>query len=198
MAHPRVAARDQSALLVIDLQPALLKAAFRGDVLLANCELLLRAARELRIPVLATEQYPERLGATEARIRELLGGVTPVGKMCFSSYRAEPVTQELDRTGRSTVVLCGMETHVCVSQTAHDLLGVGYTVHVPRDAVSSLSEESWRAGLEKMRDSGVVLATTEMLVYEWLGSAGTPEFRRLLPFVKEAAARGRPEATPPD
>ncbi|HEY3281368.1 MAG TPA: isochorismatase family protein [Armatimonadota bacterium] len=188
MAHPRLARRDDSVLLVVDLQDTLLKTVQQPDRVLANSALLLRTAKVLGIPVLATEQNPERLGPTTPAIRELLGGMAPVGKMAFSCCAASDLKGALRATQRLTVVLCGVEAHVCVNQTAHGLLEAGYRVHIPRDAVGSSTEENCWVGLDKAREAGGVVTSAETVVFEWLGMAGTAEFRQVLAYVKDASA----------
>ncbi|MCX6379780.1 MAG: isochorismatase family protein, partial [Armatimonadetes bacterium] len=101
-----------------------------------------------------------------------------------SCFRSLPFNSELQRSGRKQVLLCGVETHICVNQSAHDLTAAGYQVHVVADAVSSRTELNWRLGLDKMRQGGVLLSSTELALYELMQMAGTPEFKAMLPVVK--------------
>jgi nicotinamidase-related amidase len=175
--------REDALLLVVDVQERLLPAMFEAERLARQCTLLARAAQQLAIPVVATEQYPEKLGATIAPLAELLGDCTPVSKMLFSACTPQ-VMSALKQNGRRSVILCGLETHVCVVQTALDLAENGFQVLVPQDAVSSRYESDKRIGLERMKSVGAVPCSTEMVVFELLREAGTPEFKALLPFIK--------------
>ena len=148
-----------------------------------NCALLLRCAAELRLPVIVTEQYSARLGATLPSLQELVPEFSAVDKMLFSACVA-PVRDALEASGRRTVLLCGVEAHVCVLQTALDLVEAGYTVFAARDALSSRTPENWNIGWERMMRAGVWPTSTESAVFELLGEAGTPEFKALLSFIK--------------
>ncbi|HEX8235553.1 MAG TPA: isochorismatase family protein [Abditibacteriaceae bacterium] len=175
--------REDALLLVVDVQERLLPAMFEAERVARQCALLARTAQQFTFPVVATEQYPEKLGATIAPLAQLLQGCTPVSKMLFSAC-TPAVMSNLQNSGRRSVILCGLETHVCVMQTALDLVQNGFTVFVPQDAVSSRYESDKRIGLERMRNVGVVPCSTEMVVFELLREAGTPDFKVLLPFIK--------------
>jgi nicotinamidase-related amidase len=182
--HPRIARREDAFLLVVDLQEPLLRGVADPDGLLKNVGILIDAARTLGLPILATEQYPERFGPTVEAVQSRWGEVEPVGKLRFSSCGCDAIQSSLQSSGRRTAILCGVETHVCVNQTAHDLLNEGFTVHVPADAVSCRTPANHEMGLGKIRDSGAILTSTEMVVFEMLREAGTPEFKGLLPLFK--------------
>jgi len=125
------------------------------------------------------------MGETIPEIKELLSPQLPsFDKLEFSCFRSLPFNSELQRSGRKQVLLCGVETHICVNQSAHDLTAAGYQVHVVADAVSSRTELNWRLGLDKMRQGGVLLSSTELALYELMQMAGTPEFKAMLPVVK--------------
>ena len=175
--------REDALLLIVDVQERLLPAMFEAERVVRNCALLARAARLLGLPVVVTEQYPEKLGATAPMVADALGTVAPISKMLFSACTAETMEQVRD-SGRTTVLLCGLETHVCVMQTALDLIENGFIVFVPDNAVSSRYESDKTAGLQRMHHAGVVPASTESAVFELLRQAGTPEFKALLPFIK--------------
>jgi nicotinamidase-related amidase len=175
--------REEAVLLIVDVQERLLPAMFEAERLARQCALLARAAQQLKIPAVATEQYPEKLGATIAPLAELLQGSTPVPKMLFSACTPDVMTA-LQNSGRRSVILCGLEAHVCVVQTALDLVEGGYQVFVPQDAVSSRYESDKRIGLERVKSVGAVPCSTEMVVFELLREAGTPDFKALLPFIK--------------
>lgn len=175
--------RDQSALLVVDVQEKLVPAMFEAERVTRGVSLLCRVARQLDIPVVVTEQNPQKLGVTVEAVHRVLDVFTPHEKMRFSAC-TEDVMHDLDLSNKGSVVLCGLETHICVLQTALDLVENGFTVFVAQDAVSSRYESDKRAGLERMRGAGVVSSSVEMAIYELLGEAGTGDFRALLPYVK--------------
>ena len=175
--------REDTTLLIVDVQERLLPAMFEAERVLRNCALLARAARRLELPVVVTEQYPEKLGLTVALLAEALGKIAPISKMLFSAC-TENTLSALRDSGRSTVLLCGLETHVCVLQSALDLIENGFTVFVPGNAVSSRYESDKIAGLERMRHAGVIPSSTESAIFELLRQAGTPEFKALLPLLK--------------
>jgi nicotinamidase-related amidase len=173
----------RASLLVIDVQEA-----FRPlpgfERIAGAAATLARGADAIGIPVVVTEQYPKGLGATVPEVAEALpGGVEPLDKMVFAASQAEG----FDLGGRDQVILCGVEAHVCVNQTALDLLGTGLEVHVVRDAVGSRFDENMEVGLEKMERAGAVVTTVETALFELLGRAGTDEFRRVQRLILEYA-----------
>jgi nicotinamidase-related amidase len=177
--------RLRSALVVIDVQGSLLAAIPDSASLLSRIALLIQAANTLDVPVLTTTQNAARLGGIVPQIHELLSGdSSPIDKLSFSAVRAEDFTNALQETGRSQVVVCGVETHICVAQTAIDLKLAGYAVTVVPDACGARSVERHKLGMERIRDLGVLPAAAESVVYEWLEEAGTPEFRTILSLVK--------------
>jgi len=131
-------------------------------------------------------QYAKGLGNTLPEIASLLPESTPVDKVMFSCFGSEVFCSMLKRLPghRTTVLLCGMEAHICVMQTALAALREGYLVHVASDAVSSRAEWNWRIGLERMRAAGAVISSTEMMIYELLRSSGAPAFKEMLPYLK--------------
>ncbi len=157
---------------------------FDRSTVVENARRLIGVAKILNLPILVTLQYPEKMGDTVPEVKELLPPTEPIGKMSFSCCGGATFDRRLAALGRRTVILTGIETHVCINQTAHDLLTQGYTVHVPRDGVCSRKESDWAAGLEKMRQSGVIVTSTEAVIFELLGCAGTDEFREVLKLVK--------------
>jgi len=177
---------DQCALVVIDIQEKLLPPIWQKEQLLRNSQMLIRLAKILKIPALVTTQYAKGLGTTVPEIASLLPESSPIDKLMFSCFGSDVFCSLLKRLPgqRTTVLLCGMETHICVMQTALAALREGYLVHVASDAVSSRTESNWRIGLERMRDAGAVLSSTEMMIYELLRSSGAPAFREMLPYLK--------------
>jgi nicotinamidase-related amidase len=177
---------EQCALLVIDIQEKLVPPIFRKEQLLRNSQLLIRLAGILNIPVLVTTQYAKGLGPTVLDIASLLPGVGAHDKMEFSCFGSDAFCSHLKRLpgNRTTLLLCGMEAHICVTQTALAALREGYLVHVASDAVSSRTEWNWQIGLERTRAAGAVISSTEMMIYELLRSSGSEAFKKLLPYLK--------------
>lgn len=174
-APPRTLDRKRAVLVVIDVQEAFAKAVQRFDEIVEQTATLVRGARTLELPVLATEQYPRGLGDTVPAVREALGDVERLPKTVFSAARADG----FDLGGRDQALVCGIETHVCINQTVHDLLAGGVEVHVPVDAVSSRTEANSELGLRKMEESGAVLTSVETALFELLGAAGSDEFKAI-------------------
>ncbi|MGO9126897.1 MAG: hydrolase [Terriglobales bacterium] len=177
---------DRCTLIVVDIQEKLLPPIFGGAQLLKNSQLLIRLAAILRIPALVTTQYAKGLGNTTPEIASLLPEAQPIDKQMFSCFGSEAFCSALKRIpgNRNTVLLCGMESHICVMQTALGALREGYIVHVASDSVSSRTEWNWKIGLERMRAAGAVISSTEMVLYELLRSSGSPAFKELLPYLK--------------
>jgi nicotinamidase-related amidase len=176
----------QCALIVIDIQEKLLPPIFNKEQLVRNAQLLIRLAGILKIPTLMSTQYSKGLGNTVPEIASLLPDVQPLEKVVFSCFSSDVFCSSLKRVpgNRNTVVLCGMETHICVAQTALAALREGYLVHVAADAVSSRTELNWQIGVDRMRAAGAVISSTEMIIYEALGSSGTAEFKDMLKHLK--------------
>jgi nicotinamidase-related amidase len=169
--------REHAALVVVDVQEA-----FRGyasfDSVASSCAKLVEGARILGLPALVSEQYPKGLGHTAPELG--LEDEPVIEKSVFSAARAEGFERsEIGRHGRTQAVVCGIETHVCVSQTVHDLLGRGVEVHVPADAVGSRHTLDYERGLERMERAGAVITTVEAALFELLERAGTPEFKEV-------------------
>lgn len=175
--------REDTSLLIVDIQERLAPSMHDYERFVANCVLLARAARQLELPIVVTEQYPEKLGPTLPVIVEAAGSVAPISKLLFSAC-TEATLDRLRAAGRSTILLCGNEAHVCVLQTALDLLEEGYTVFVAQDAISSRRESNKQVGWERMRHAGALPTSAESAVFELLREAGTPDFKALLPFIK--------------
>jgi nicotinamidase-related amidase len=177
---------EQCALIVVDIQSKLLPPIWEKERLIRNSQLLIRLAGTLKIPAIVSTQYAKGLGETVPEIASLLPDITPVDKMMFSCFGSDVFCSLLKRLPgrRTTVLLCGMEAHICVMQTALAALREGYIVHVASDAVSSRAEWNWRIGLDRMRAAGAVISSTEMMTYELLRSSGSPAFKELLPYLK--------------
>lgn len=177
--------REQTALIVIDIQDKLLPQSDAVHSFFRNAIKLIQCADGLDIPILITEQNPERLGGTNAEVTAVLGTRPRIGKMEFSCLANRAFEAVLGEVKRRKFLLIGMETHICVMQTALDLLAAGFDAFVAQDACLSMRNEEHEAGLRRMEREGVCVVTAQMAIFEWLRAAGTPEFKRLLPFLRE-------------
>jgi nicotinamidase-related amidase len=177
---------DRCALLVIDIQEKLLPPIFQKDQLVRNAKLLIRAAEVLKIPAVMSTQYAKGLGPTVPEIASLLPETDAIDKDRFSCFGSDVFCTLLKRLpgNRNTLLLCGMESHICVMQTALAALREGYIVHIASDAVSSRTEWNWKIGLERMRAAGAVISSTEMMIYELMRSSSSPAFKEMLPHLK--------------
>jgi nicotinamidase-related amidase len=177
---------EQCALVVIDIQEKLLPPIFQKEQLVRNAQLLIRAAGILKIPALVSTQYAKGLGGIVPEVASLLAGTESVDKTLFSCFGSDAFCALLKRLPgqRNTLLLCGMESHICVTQTALGALREGYLVHVASDAVSSRTEWNWKIGLDRMRGAGAVISSTEMMIYELMRSSSSPAFKELLPHLK--------------
>jgi len=177
---------EQCALVVVDIQEKLLPPIFNKNTLVKNSQLLIRLAKILHIPALVTTQYSKGLGATVPEIASLLSEVQSIDKLEFGCFGSDQFRARLKSLpgDRNTVLLCGMESHICVTQTALGALNDGYLVHVASDAVGSRAEWNWKVGLDRMKSAGAVISSTEMMMYELLRCSGTPEFKELLQYLK--------------
>ncbi len=176
---------EQCALVVIDIQQKLIPPIFNKEQLVRNASLLIRLSKILGIPILLTTQYAKGLGETVPEIATL-AEVPAIDKLEFGCFGKDAFCSAVKTLpgNRTTMLLCGMETHICVMQTALGALDQGYIVHVASDAVGSRAEWNWRIGLERMRDAGCVITSTEMMMYELLRQSGTPAFKELLPYLR--------------
>ena len=174
---------DQCALIVVDIQEKLLPPIFQKEELVRNAKLLIRAAALLKIPALMSTQYAKGLGQTAPEIASLLPETEAIDKDQFSCFGSDAFCTLLKRLPgkRNSLLLCGMESHICVTQTALGALREGYLVHVASDAVSSRTDWNWKIGLERMRVAGAVISSTEMMIYELMRSSSSPAFKELLP-----------------
>ena len=172
------------SLTVIDVQGKLAQLMYDKESLFKNVGILIQAAKILDIPILWCQQVPDALGLTLPEIAELLSGCEPINKSSFSCYGSEEYCSALRATSRRQAILCGMETHVCVYQTAMDLLGDNYGVTVIADAVSSRTAENKRIALDRMSREGVKISSTEMVLFELMKTAEHPKFRQVARLIK--------------
>jgi nicotinamidase-related amidase len=175
--------RSRAALVVVDMQEAFRTAVLDFDEVVRNVATLVRGARILGVPTLVTEQYPKGLGHTVPEVSEHLD-VTPIEKVSFSAVEANGFPSALHEARRDQVLLCGIEAHVCVNQTAQDLIADGAEVHVAQDAVTSRTAENRALGLHRMERSGAIATSVETALFELLRQAGTPEFKEVQALVK--------------
>lgn len=184
MPHPRVLTASNTALLIVDVQESFRKSLKDLDLLTRNITILAEAAKILKVPVIVTEQYPQGLGKTIAEITACLGEHKYFEKTAFSCCRAGDFLEVLENIGRKQIIVCGIEAHVCVSQTVHELMANDYQPHVVKDAVASRSERNRDAAWEKMITSGAVPTSVEMALFEMLGESGTEQFKAVQRLVK--------------
>ncbi|MBT0665419.1 hydrolase [Geobacter pelophilus] len=177
--------RNNAVLVVIDVQEKLCRAMDDKvlDKLVNNASILQEAAKELAMPIIATEQYVKGLGETLPALKERL--CTPaIEKMTFGCCGEANFPDQLRALGKKQVIITGMETHVCVLQTVLELLDAGYVVHLVKDAVMSRRKENWLVGVEAARDAGAVITSTEAALFQLLKVAGTDEFKKLSKLVR--------------
>ena len=185
MAHPHILNSDQTALVIVDLQEA-----FRSPIndfaqIVSRTSLIVRGFQILGLPVIVTEQYPKGLGRTA---EEIILSLPPdheyVEKTVFSSCGATAFMEKLRETGASQIILCGLEAHVCINQTAHDLLNENYQVHLLHDCVSSRFTQDKEVALRKMQSSGVISSSVEMTLFELLKDAKHEQFKAIQELIK--------------
>lgn len=184
MKNQRILNSQDAVLVVVDIQEKLHSKIFENERVTENSVKLIEACKVMEVPIITTLQYREKLGECVQPIEDALPDKERLNKMTFSCMGADCFPNILNNTDRKQVILCGIETHVCVNQTAHDLLSNGYNVHVVKDAVSSRTKENWIAGIEKMRDSGCIITSTEMAIFEMVRDASSEIFKKILPVVK--------------
>lgn len=182
--HSKIVNRDKSALLVIDIQERILPVIFEYERVEQNSIKLIKGFKTLGLPVYYTEQYPKGLGPTSQKIKEALGDAKPIEKMSFSCSGAPGLFDELQNSKVEQVVLCGIESHVCVMQTALDLLANGFQVHIASDAVSSRREFDFNTALNRMQQNGAEITLTESVLFELLEVCGTEQFKTISKLVK--------------
>jgi nicotinamidase-related amidase len=180
MPHQNILNGKSTALVVVDIQEAFRSAIPDFALIASRVSMAVRGFQILNVPVIVTEQYPQGLGHTAEEIRLVLpDDFEPIEKTTFSSCGADAFTSKLDELGTSQIVLCGLEAHVCVSQTAHDLLERGFQVHVLIDCVCSRFDHDKQAGLAKMRSSGVISSSMEMALFEIMHDSRHEHFKEI-------------------
>jgi len=175
---------ENTALIVVDIQGNLALAMHEKELLFKNARKLIKGVQVLGIPILCTEQNPQKLGPTIPEIADLLSDSHPVSKLSFSCCQDDGFLNALKSIDRKQLLIAGIEAHVCIYQTAADLIDLGYEVQVVTDAVSSRNMEDKEIGLQKMRDSGASLTSVETALFELLKIAEGKQFKEILNIVK--------------
>jgi nicotinamidase-related amidase len=175
---------DKTALLIIDLQERILPVINNHQLVVENTLKLIKGFKVLNLPIFFTEQYPKGLGPTSKSIVEELGDIKPFDKMSFSCSGAGKLFEEFTSKGLSQIVVCGIESHVCVQQTVLDLIENGIQVNLAADAVSSRKIIDYETALDRMRSHGTEVTTTESILFELLNVCGTDRFKAVSKIVK--------------
>ncbi len=175
---------DNTVLVLVDVQGNLAQAMHEKELLFENIQKLIKGCQTLKVPIIWAEQIPEKLGPTIPEIATLLSNNTPIAKSCFSCFQHPGIKEAMTQTNRKQVMLAGIETHVCIYQTAIELVRHGFSVEVIADAVSSRTSGNKKIGLKKMRDNGVGISSVEMAVFELMGTADRQEFKDIISIIK--------------
>ena len=179
--------KEKSLLLIVDFQDSILKILKDKIVkmLEKNLTILIEMAKFFKLPIVVMEQNNEKLKHTNEKIQKVLGEFyKPNNKLFFSGYRDKNIKEIIKSSGKSDIIICGIETHICVFQSAYDLIKDAYNVFIVSDAVGSRYKINWQIGIEKMKDIGCEILTTEMLLFYWLEKVGTKDFKHFLPLLK--------------
>ena len=183
MAETGLLNRSKTAFLIIDVQERLMPVIDKKEQVFENVNRLIEGGKILNVPVIVTEQYPRGLGHTCEEVK-LPEGQEVTEKVCFSCLLSDPVNEKLKAEGIEHVVLAGVEAHICVLKTALDALDNNFKVHVIGDAVSSRKEYNKNLALERMRQSGAFIASTEMILFQLMDEAGTDEFKQISKLIR--------------
>ncbi len=184
MRHPRLLTSQNAVLLIVDVQERFRKVMSDFPELIKSIVTLAEAAKILKVPVVVTEQYPQGLGSTVAEIQSALGEHKQFEKSCFSTCGGQDFNDWLSGQERRQIIVCGIEAHVCVCQSVHDLLAQNYQVHVVTDAIASRIPKNKDIGIQKMVSSGALVSSVEMALFEMLKESGTDDFKAVQKLVK--------------
>lgn len=176
--------RANAVLIIIDIQGNLAQAMFDKENLFANTIKMIKGFKALNLPIILTEQIPQKLGQTLPQIAAELDGVKPIAKEYFSCWNENNFKEQLEALSRTHIALLGIETHVCVYQTALDLIANGYNVHLVADAVSSRTPENRQIGIDAIKNAGAHITSTEMVLFELLRTAADPKAKEFFKIVK--------------
>jgi len=181
---------NEAILVVVDVQEKFMPVLFEPQRLVSACQLLIGGAKILGLPILVTEQLPEKLGPTVTELREVLGSdYRPIIKAEFSAFANESFRRTFAATGRTQLILCGIEAHVCIRQTTLDALALGYDVFLVEDAVSSRYEFLYRSGVQSCVEAGAKRTNAEAVLFELMATAEHPQFREVQNLVKSLAPK---------
>ena len=180
--------KEKTALVVVDIQEKLLPRIRFHNLVVNNTLLLIEYAKIADIPIIVTEQYPRGMGHTIKEISNAIPDFNPITKVSFGCFGEKEFKRTLERFKPENLIITGIETHVCICQTVLEGLA-DYSIYVPVDAVSSQNKGDWVTALERMKENGTDLVSTEMLLFEMMKEAGTGEFKKMLPFIKEKHAK---------
>lgn len=185
MSHPNLLDSTRAALVVVDVQEGFRNAMPEFEKIAKRIAIAVEGCQILNVPVLVTEQYPRGLGKTVDEVTSIFrGDFQAIEKTAFSSCGGEGFVERLNERGVEQVLLCGLETHVCVNQTAHDLLDRGYQVHLLMDCVCSRFKRHKKAGLAKMKLAGVIPSSVEMALFEMMRDAKHEQFKQIQALIK--------------
>jgi nicotinamidase-related amidase len=184
MRHPDLLRKDDTLLVIVDIHTKLLNVMYNKEELISNCRKFIQACKLLEVPMVMTEQYPKGMGPTDPQILEILPEKGAIEKLSFSCCGVSDFNQKLVGFGRKQIVVIGIEAHICVLQTVHDLLHQGYFVYVPYDAVSSRKESSQKNALERMGRAGAIVGSVESSIFELMEKAGTGIFKEVSKLIK--------------
>jgi nicotinamidase-related amidase len=176
--------KNNTALVIIDIQERLAAVMKMKDAVVSNCLHLIELAKMLDIPIVLTEQYPKGIGQTVEPIRKALPEYRPIEKLTFSCCDEPSFPDAIRKLNKKTLVVTGMETHICILQTSIGLLREGFNLHLVKDAVCSRTKENWKVACEFMRDAGAVITCTETVLFQLLQIAGTEEFKAISKRIK--------------
>ena len=183
MALPGLINKETTALLVIDVQEKLMPVVQDAEQIFANVNRLIKGVTTINVPIVITEQYPKGLGNTCAEV-EIPEGIQPIEKICFSCIQSANVLEELKARNITSLIVCGVESHICVLKTTLEALEKNIEVHVVADAVSSRTTANKQLALERMRQSGAFIVSTEIILFQLIDEAGTDAFKTISRLIK--------------
>lgn len=183
---PPILSQESCVLLIIDPQEKLLPRVFQPERVTANTILLAKFARIMDLPMVVTTQYEKGIGPIVEEVAREIPGQSPIDKVEFGCFNNPAFLKHLEQisSSRNTLILSGIESHICVAQTALGALEMGYVVHVASDAISSRTEWNWKIGLDRIREAGAIISSTEMIIYEVMKRSNLSEFKAMLPHLK--------------
>ena len=176
--------RENTGLLVVDVQEKLMPVMKRKQCVIDNIIRLLHLSKLFNLPVILTEHYLKWLGPTIPEIIEYLPVYEPIPKLHFNCCDVDAFNKRLDSENLTNIIVTGVESHICIFQTCVSIIKKGYQVHVPQDAVDSRTDENWRVGIELIKKAGALVSSTETIIYQILKKAGTKEFKKMLKLIR--------------